>query len=79
MGYWRRELIEEILGEEMVNIIYNIPFSKMGLDDRLIWEATINGKFTVKSVYYLELKRKRREKGPQVASLRKVYGEKYGI
>lgn len=37
--HWNKDVITTYLGEEMVNIISGQPLSKMGLKDKLIWEA----------------------------------------
>lgn len=79
-NFWKREVIKEMLGEEMVEPISNFPFSKRGLDDKLIWEATANGKFTVRSAYYLAVNRIRRNKESlQVVSQRSGCGGDFGI
>lgn len=50
----------------------------MGLEDKLIWEVTVNGKFSIRSAYYLEVNAKQREENPRFVSLRKGFGGKYG-
>lgn len=50
-GCWKMEVIKVILEEEMIDIISILPFSKLGLDEILMWEAIANGKFIVKSTY----------------------------
>lgn len=59
---WKREFITDLVVGEMVEIICKLPFSKMGQKDRLIWEASADGEFSVCSAYRIEFRRKRREK-----------------
>lgn len=50
-GLWNKEVISYFLGEEMVHIISGRSLSKMSLEDKLIWEAFVNDKFSVRSAY----------------------------
>lgn len=51
------------MGEEIIDIVNNLPFSRLGLEEKLIWVATTNGKFNVRSAYYLQINKLKREKG----------------
>lgn len=52
---------QRIFEEEMVDQICTVPFSSLSLDDKLIWKANEDDKFTVRSAYYLEGIRNKRE------------------
>lgn len=44
---WKRQLIHQIFTSTEVEIIFTIPLSKFGADDKLIWNITKNGKFSI--------------------------------
>lgn len=46
----------------VVNKICSFPLSNMGLEDQMIWKATIDGKFSVKNADYLETTWKKKRK-----------------
>lgn len=56
-------MINEIFSPKEVEVIYSIPLSKMGVEDKLIWEFSNNGIFPVKNAYHLAHSRKRCMKG----------------
>jgi hypothetical protein len=51
---WKVHLVRQIFREEEAELICNIPLSKHQQKDKLIWEATTSGLFTVWSAYFLE-------------------------
>ncbi|XP_059449559.1 uncharacterized protein LOC132180675 [Corylus avellana] len=63
MGGWNWALINEIFEEEEDEIICNIPRSKYGRPDKLIWRASPTGIFTVRSAYHMEMERKMMQSG----------------
>lgn len=44
----------------MLKVVSKLPFSKLGLKDKLIWEVSKNGKYTARSAYHLEVNLKKR-------------------
>ena len=60
---WKSELIREKFLEDEANTICNIPLSRYGQRDKLIWRATPTGIFTVRSAYYLELVKRALKEG----------------
>lgn len=62
-GEWKQSLISQIFNKEEAEQICNIPVSRFGAEDKLVWRLTKIGHFTVRSAYHLELERKTRSKG----------------
>lgn len=62
-GCMNKDVIKDYLGGEMVDNINGSHLSIMGMEDKLIWKENANGKFTMKSTYYLQISRLRRESG----------------
>lgn len=56
-------LIDEIFNKDETHQICSIPISEMGYEDNQIWNFTKDGKFSVRSAYYLSKTRKKRGKG----------------
>jgi hypothetical protein len=52
---WKVNLLKEIFLPRDVDVIKQIPLSLRNPCDKLIWTGTTNGKFSVKSAYYLLL------------------------
>ena len=52
---WKVNLLNEIFLPRDVEVIKQIPLSLRNPCDKLIWTGTTNGKFSVKSAYYLLL------------------------
>lgn len=67
-----KEIIKEILREELVDPICTIPLSGMSLEVKLIWKANANGKVTIRSAYYLEVTGKKWEVGESSRNLHKT-------
>lgn len=55
-GEWKAHLIRDIFLEHEVDSILSIPLSTTLLEDKLLWTAVANGKFSVKSAYHLARK-----------------------
>ncbi|XP_042939499.1 uncharacterized protein LOC122274529 [Carya illinoinensis] len=49
---WEDSLLHELFNQHEVENIKTIPLSKGGREDRLVWEFTNNGLYTVKSGYH---------------------------
>jgi hypothetical protein len=60
---WKTQVIQSIFKKDEAELICNIPLSKNSQPNKLVWRATSSGIFTVKSAYYLEKERIRRENG----------------
>jgi hypothetical protein len=52
---WKAGLISEIFLEDEAALICSIPLSPLPVEDRIIWQGTKNGIFSVRSAYFLEL------------------------
>lgn len=50
--WWNDRLIQAPFWEEEANLIINIPTSQSQGKDKMIWQLTTNGAFSVKSVYH---------------------------
>ncbi|XP_059436284.1 uncharacterized protein LOC132169234 [Corylus avellana] len=57
LGGWNTTLIYDIFLKEEAEIICNIPISRYGYPDKLIWRANTSGMFTVRSGYHMEKER----------------------
>lgn len=53
---WNRELIYGLFSTWESDVICSVPLPPRKKPDRLFWNATWNGLFTVKSSYYLQLR-----------------------
>lgn len=62
-GSWNRTLVGELFLEPEATIICNIPLSRFGHNDKLIWRATTSGIFSVRSAYHLDISRKEQFQG----------------
>jgi ribonuclease HI len=60
---WNKNLIQSIFVDEDADLICNLPLSRYNQPDRLIWQATSSGEFTVRSAYHFEIERLERQKG----------------
>ncbi|XP_042939525.1 uncharacterized protein LOC122274565 [Carya illinoinensis] len=60
---WKKEVLDQLFHEEDVEKICQIPLSKTGTQDKLMWGYTTNGCFTVRSAYYLQQSLVRQMKG----------------
>lgn len=49
---WNQQLISGIFDESEANLICKIPISASGCPDKVIWQGTKDGKFTVKIAYH---------------------------
>ncbi|WP_288831198.1 hypothetical protein, partial [uncultured Paraburkholderia sp.] len=59
---WNKELLNQLFSEEEKKAILNIPVSSLGLKDRLIWQATKDGQYTVASGYKWAKKKQKQER-----------------
>jgi len=50
---WKADLVKIVLNAEEVQVVLNIPLSPSLPPDKLIWQGTKNGVFSVKSAYHL--------------------------
>lgn len=59
-------------GTELIYLVFNIdeaenicqiPISRFGVQDKIIWRPTKDGKFSVRSAYHLECQRSRNQRG----------------
>ncbi|XP_035551149.1 uncharacterized protein LOC118349712 [Juglans regia] len=62
-GRWKEDVVANIFNKEEAKVICAIPVSRFGSADKLIWGPSKNGKFSVKSAYFVEQK-KYVESGP---------------
>lgn len=56
---WNTELLNQIFSEAKVKVIMRIPVSSMGAKDRLLWNTTRNGQYTIASGYQAAKVRKK--------------------
>ena len=61
MASWRSDLVRELFLNFEVDIILSIPLSTHMSRDKVVWATTPNGKFPVKSDYWLALDMKSAE------------------
>ncbi|OMO61937.1 hypothetical protein CCACVL1_23137 [Corchorus capsularis] len=52
-GRWKLEDVQQAVTEETILAIENMPICEEGGPDRLVWPASKNGEYTVKTGYYL--------------------------
>jgi hypothetical protein len=71
---WNLTLIIAIFQEE-AQIISSISLSPLQPKDHLIWRGTKNGKFTMRSAYYLEVKKQGQSRGESLgtSSMEKIW------
>lgn len=62
-GWWNHALIESIFSQSEAESICGIPLSLGRQQDRLVWAASKQGTFSVRSAYYLEKSRREQEQG----------------
>lgn len=62
-GCWIKEVIKEVLGEEKLEGVCKLSFNRLGMEDKLIWEASPNGRLSIRNAYFLEVNNKRRDRG----------------
>lgn len=53
MRCWKNDVIDQVFLSHEAETIKGIPLSSMVSDDKLVWIGNANGKFTVRSAYYL--------------------------
>jgi hypothetical protein len=60
---WNKSLIQSIFIDDEAELICNLSLSHYHQPDRLIWQATSLGDFTVRSTYHFEVERFDQQKG----------------
>lgn len=50
---WNQNLLSQLFSLDEISIIKKNPFSSMDIADRLMWNATKNGQYTVRDSYKL--------------------------
>lgn len=78
-GGWNPSLISEIYWEDKGKNILNIPLGKTMQEDKLLWAHIENGKFTVKSVYFITLQSKMDSKGSSSQILNRKWKKLLGL
>lgn len=53
-GYWKKYLISQLFQVDEMELICKIPISIKDAQDKLIWGYIANGRFNVRSTYYLQ-------------------------
>ena len=51
---WNETMLKELMKETDAKLVGKIPLNRANKEDRLIWQDSINGIFSVKSTYYEE-------------------------
>jgi hypothetical protein len=78
-NWWNMPLIHEVFSAEEAGLICGVAVSPRSGEDRLIWNYTKNGDFTVRSAYHLAKDKFEVDKGScstEIAA--NHYGELYG-
>ncbi|XP_040987788.1 uncharacterized protein LOC121235507 [Juglans microcarpa x Juglans regia] len=60
---WKLDLVSQVFDEEEADLILSLPISPMGAEDRLIWDLTKDGKYTVRSAYHVQQQERRQRVG----------------
>ncbi|KAF5468857.1 hypothetical protein F2P56_012970 [Juglans regia] len=53
MQQWKEPLLQELFTQQEITDIKSIPINMRGREDKLVWQFTTNGLYTVKSGYHL--------------------------
>lgn len=67
---WNEELLLQLFSADEVQAILRIPVSSLGLADRLVWHASNNGQYSVRTGYTVARALKKREAGDEGSSSR---------
>ncbi|KAG6639514.1 hypothetical protein CIPAW_10G106100 [Carya illinoinensis] len=72
---WKETLVREVFEEREADLILQTPLSSMNARDRVSWQGTKDGRFSVRSAYHMEKAREQEEKGQASCSnsLRQVW------
>lgn len=60
---WNKELVRDLFSTIEASIILSIPVSSVGMIDSQIWRHTLNGQYSVKSVYKVVKEGEHKTKG----------------
>lgn len=60
---WHKQLIQQSLNLEEADAVLQIPISRFGAHDRMIWLHSKDGNFTIRLAYHLVLSRTTRSLG----------------
>lgn len=80
---WNENILNQLFNEAYIQAIKRTPISIMGLSDKLVWNLTKNGQFSMSSRYKIAKTYKKREKRDEGTSSKKVrekksYGGRFG-
>ncbi|XP_042939571.1 uncharacterized protein LOC122274613 [Carya illinoinensis] len=62
-GAWKMDTLREVFRHEEVEVVCRIPVSMSNSQDKLIWRCAKDGRFTVRSAYYLAGEMSAEQKG----------------
>ncbi|KAF5470770.1 hypothetical protein F2P56_011261 [Juglans regia] len=68
---WKEPLLQELFTQQEIIDIKSIPISMRGREDKLVWQFTTNGLYTVKSGYHLNKVLECAQEGETSANLRR--------
>ncbi|KAG6647467.1 hypothetical protein CIPAW_07G081000 [Carya illinoinensis] len=60
---WDRSLVYHIFDKAEADLVCNLPLSRWGVEDKMVWGPAKNGRFSMKSTYYLGKERVKRMEG----------------
>ncbi|XP_042979972.1 uncharacterized mitochondrial protein AtMg00310-like [Carya illinoinensis] len=72
---WKETLVREVFEEREAELILQTPLSSMNARDRVSWQGTKDGRFSVRSAYHMEKAREQEDNGQASCSnnLREVW------
>lgn len=72
MGCWKSELIKDLFLPHEANSILAIPLTQMHVSDSIVWTATANGVFSVRSAYHVSRKALMKKEGVECSDNSKM-------
>lgn len=72
MGCWKSELIKDLFLPHEANSILAIPLTQMHVSDSIVWTATANGVFSVRSAYRVSRKALMKKEGGECSDNSKM-------